>query len=104
MNVPTVLYHYDWADGRGPIYFGVSNEPPARHRRHENDPRDRWWMERSTGVMILDTQYPNRPAAEAAEEAAIQRAHYAGHELANYQHNPGRRKRYAAARQARRYT
>jgi predicted GIY-YIG superfamily endonuclease len=105
VDVPTILYHYEWADRpTAPIYFGISNDPPARHVRHENDPDDRWWMDRSTGVMILDTQYPNRAAARAAEKAAIQRAHYAGHELANYQHNPGRRKRYAAARQARRYT
>lgn len=104
VDVPTALYHYEWADRPpAPIYYGISNDPPARHRRHEVDPDDRWWMSRSTGVMVLDTQYPNRPAALAAERTAIRAAHARGHELANYQHNPGRRRR-VAARQARRYT
>ena len=86
-DVPHLLYLYPWADGTE-CYYGVSNEPAARHRRHGTDPDDRWWYANTTGEMIPIRWYPNRRAALAAERAAIRAAAARGAWLANTHHNP----------------
>ena len=98
-DVPHLLYVYDWAgEPRIPdAYYGISNEPPARHARHLIDPDDRWWIERTTGVMHPIGWYPNRTLALAAERAAIRAACARGAELANTVHNPNARKRRTRA-------
>lgn len=99
-DVPHLLYVYDW-DGRRAIpdaYYGISNEPPARHARHLIDPDDRWWIERSTRVMHPIGWYPNRALALAAERAAIRAACARGADLANTVHNPSARRRRTRVR------
>ena len=90
-DVPHLLYCYRRPDGRR-IYGGISNDPPARHSRHEIDPDDRWWMVQSDGVMYPIRWLPDRTAARAAERGLIAEMHRNGEESANYQHNPGRRR------------
>lgn len=97
-DVPHLLYRYVWAATLRTCYYGISNEPPARHARHLIDPDDQWWMSRSTGVMIPVCWYPNRAAARAAERAAVRAGAAAGEDLANDHHNPVRRPRRAAIR------
>lgn len=92
---PHVLYHYPWANRPGRRYIGISNEPERRHAEHLIDPKDRWWMVQSTGVMVLVAQYPTRAAALAAERAAIREAYFADEDPANTVHNPGRKPRAA---------
>lgn len=86
-DVPHLLYLYVWADGSD-AYYGISNEPGARHRRHGVDPDDQWWFGHTTGVMIPVRWYPNRAAALAAERQAIRAAAARGAWLANTHHNP----------------
>ena len=94
-DVPHLLYCYVWADTLRPCYYGISNEPPARHLRHEADPDDEWWMSRSTHEMIPIRTLPNRSAALAAERAAIRAGAAAGEDLANQTHHPAGRYRRA---------
>lgn len=104
-DVPTALYQYPHADrSRGRVYFGISNDPPARARRWEADanspdPRKRarasWWHQ-STKRMEIVAQYPNRRLARLAEDEAIAQAALRGEPIANYQGNPLRRARRAA--------
>lgn len=86
--VPHLLYMYRWARDDRPAYFGISNEPEARHRRHGVDPDDLWWYQLSDGVMYEVGWYPDRTAARAAEVSIIQRHALAGEYLANTHHNP----------------
>jgi predicted GIY-YIG superfamily endonuclease len=97
VDVPHLLYVYEWAAG-GDCYFGISNEPDARHRRHGVDPDDRWWYEQTTKVMHELAWYPNRAAALAAERAAIRAACSVGAALANTVHNTRARGRRPRAR------
>ena len=87
-DVPHALYYYLHATVPGRIYWGISNEPEARHGRHENDPRDQWWMRQSTGAMHLHRWYPNRETARAAERAAVRASAFAGEPIVNDHHNP----------------
>ena len=91
-DVPHVLYHYNYADSAESVYWGISNNPQRRADEHEDDPRDQWWMSRSDRLMRLDVWYPDKSAAFAAERMAVRSAYHAGHRIANYQHNPGRRR------------
>jgi hypothetical protein len=91
-DVPHLLYVYDWATG-GDCYYGISNEPPARHRRHAVDPNDQWWYQRSTKVMHPLGWYPNRTAAFAAERAIVRKRSAEGADLANTVHNSRARRR-----------
>lgn len=96
-DVPHALYDYMHAERPGRIYVGISNEPEARHRRHGRDPKDQWWYRRSTKTMHLVAWYPNRAAAEDAEELRVRSLAHAGDDLANTHHNPyARRTRRAA--------
>jgi len=99
-DVPTALYFYPHATRPGAIYYGISSQPEVRHVRHENDPDDRWWMERSTGEMVIISWHANRPLALAHERAAIRRGALAGEDLANDHHNPIRRPRRAVPRRS----
>lgn len=94
-DVPHALYDYPRPDG-WIIYVGISNEPAARHRRHENDPDDQWWYVQTTRAMHIVAWYPNRDAARAAERNRVRTLALAGHDLANDHHNPVRRSRRAA--------
>jgi hypothetical protein len=94
-EVEHLLYCYLWADTLQPRYYGVSNEPPVRARRHENDPDDQWWFRQTTGVMVPIRWYPNRAAAFAAERAAVRAGAAAGEDLANQVHHPDGRFRRA---------
>jgi hypothetical protein len=90
-DVPHALYYYLWApwSGRtGRCYWGISNEPEARHARHGVDPDDQWWYRQSTGIMYYDHWEPNRDDARAAERQAIRADAFAGAYLANDHHNP----------------
>ncbi len=95
-DVPHALYRYPHATRPGSIYYGISNDPDARHARHARDPRARWWFSRSTGVMVIVAWFPNRTEAMAAESRAIRTAALAGEDIANDHHNPNRRIRRAA--------
>lgn len=101
-DVPHALYRYPHRFRPGARYYGISNEPPARHRRHENDPKDRWWFATSTGRMVIIAWYPNRAAAQAAERGAVRAAWVRGEDIANKHHVPRptapRRKTRAARR------
>jgi hypothetical protein len=88
-SVPHLLYCYYWATG-GECYFGISNDPPARHERHAGKSE---WFPLSTGVMYEVQWYPNRAAALAAERMAIRTASARGATLANDHHNPYARRR-----------
>lgn len=85
-DVPHALYVYYWRSG-GQAYFGISNDPEERHRRHATNPRARWFAA-TTGEMHIIHVYPNRAAALAAEREAIRIATFRGARLANRQHNP----------------
>ncbi len=87
-DVPHLLYVYLWAANRRAAYYGISNEPPARHRRHETEPDDEWWFRLTDGVMYEVAWYPNRKAAKAVERATIRGEAVAGEYLANMHHNP----------------
>lgn len=99
-DVPHLLYVYDWSVPRPNVdaYYGISNEPPARDRRHGVDPDDRWWYEQTTKVMHPLGWYPNRTAAFAAERAIVRKRAAAGADLANTVHNPNARRRRRAVR------
>jgi predicted GIY-YIG superfamily endonuclease len=96
-DVPHALYDYLYAGRVGErVYVGISNEPPVRDRRHENEPKDQWWYQQSTKKMHIVGWYPNRTAARAAERARVRMLAKAGHDLANTHHNPyGRVRRVA---------
>jgi hypothetical protein len=94
-EVPHLLYYYRHATKPGRVYWGISNEPEARHDRHLVDPDDQWWMVQSTGVMYYAQWYPNRVTARAAERRAIRASAYAGEPIANQVHHPARRTRRA---------
>jgi hypothetical protein len=87
-DVPHALYEYDHAQIRGRIYFGISNDPPGRHRRHK---AKSLWFKFSTGRMRIVRWYPNYDEARAAEIAAIAQAAYAGEPIANDRDNPLRK-------------
>lgn len=95
-DVPHALYDYHYAGRAEVIYSGISNEPPVRHRRHENEPKDQWWYLKSTKKMHVVGWYPNRVTAQAAERERVRTLALAGHRLANNHHNPVRRTRRAA--------
>jgi hypothetical protein len=94
-EVPHLLYYYRHATLPGRIYWGISNEPEARHARHLTDPDDQWWMVQSTGIMYHHRWLPNRAAARAAERAAIRASAHAGEPIANQVHHPAGRSRRA---------
>jgi hypothetical protein len=94
-DVPHALYDYLRPNGTT-RYVGISNEPPARHRRHGVDPKDQWWYRQTTRTMHIVAWYPNRDAAQAAERARVRMLAHAGHDLANDHHNPARRVRRVA--------
>jgi len=87
-DVPHLLYVYVWKVGGGPAYFGISNEPDVRDRRHARDPQDQWWYAHTTKVMHEVAWYPNRAVARAAERAAVRENALRGARLANDHHNP----------------
>jgi hypothetical protein len=87
-GVPHALYDYDHATQWGRIYIGISNDPPARHKRHK---RESPFYRFSTGTMRIVRWYPNYAEARAAEIAAIAQAAYAGEPIANDRDNPLRR-------------
>jgi len=93
-EVPHLLYFYRHSTG-GRIYWGISNDPEARHARHLSDPDDQWWMRQSSGVMYYAKWYPNRVTARAAEREAIRASAYAGEQIANQVHHPAGRIRRA---------
>lgn len=94
-DVPHALYDYLRPDG-SVRYVGISNEPPARDRRHATDPDDQWWYRETTKFMYVIRWYPDRATAQAAERARVRALALAGHDLANDHHNPVRRNRRAA--------
>jgi hypothetical protein len=94
-DVPHALYDYLLPAGLV-RYTGISNEPPARDRRHAKDPDDQWWYQGTTKVMYVIGWYPNRDAALAAERIRVRTLALAGHPLANDHHNPVRRPRRVA--------
>lgn len=87
-DVSTLLYYYRHAILPGRVYWGISNDPEARHAQHEADPDDQHWMRQSTGIMYYERWYPNRAAALAAERRAIRASALAGEPIANDHHNP----------------
>lgn len=93
-EVPHLLYFYRSTTGPR-IYWGISNDPDARHARHLTDPKDQWWMSRSSKVMYYDHWYPNRTTALAAERRAIRASAYSGEPIANQVHHPAGRIRRA---------
>ncbi len=101
-DVPHALYKYPHLYRPGARYYGISNDPPARDRRHARDPKDQWWYRTSTKQMVIIAQYPNRAAALAAEREAVRAAWARGEDIANKHHVPRstapRRKTRAARR------
>ncbi len=101
-DVRHALYRYPHLLRDGGRYYGISDDPEARHRRHQRDPKDQWWFRTSTGEMQIIAWYPNRTLARAAERTVIQAAHRRGEDIANQHHVPRstapRRKTRAARR------
>lgn len=102
-DIPHVLYKYPHLYRPGARYYGISNEPAARDRRHSRDPKDQWWYQTSTKQMVIIAEYPNRAAAQAAEREAVRAAWARGEDIANTHHvprstAPKRRKSRAARR------
>lgn len=95
-HVPHALYVYYWADTGGDCYYGISNEPDVRDRRHSTDPRSQRWYPYSTKTMHILGWYPDKATAESAESSIIRRRALEGADLANDRHNPYARRRRAA--------
>ncbi len=98
-DVPHALYQYLTPAG-APKYFGISNDPGARHERRmrqfaAGDPKVAWVAETTREMQVL-AWYDDHAAANAAERIMVRAAAEAGHDLANDHYNPNRRSRRAA--------